>query len=104
MRARSGEGCRTRRSRTARRSHWSGGMRPLGGPITEMRATLEALGDDMPSYVLYGENRGAGMIVTFTRGTGAVFNGGSTDWPCAPSSGHPFVAQVAHSVLRRFLG
>jgi len=78
-------------------------MRPLGGPIKEMRATREALGDDMPSYVREGENRGAGMIVTFTRGAGEVFNGGSTEWPYALSTGDPFVAQVAHNVLRRFL-
>lgn len=81
---------------------WNG-MRPLGGPIKEMRATLEELGSDLPSYVLEGENRGAGMIVTFRRGAGEVFNGGSTEWPYALSTGDPFVAQVAHNVLRRFI-
>jgi hypothetical protein len=80
-----------------------GGARPLGGPIKEMRATLDALGDDIPGYVLEGGNRGAGMIATFQRGAGEVFNGGSTEWPYALSTGDPFVAQVVHNVLRRYL-
>ena len=42
------------------------------------------------------------MIVTFTRGDGEVFSGGSTGWPDALSTGDPY-AQVAHNVLRRFL-
>jgi hypothetical protein len=68
-----------------------------------MRATLEALGDDMPSYMLQGENRGAGMIATCTRGPGEVFNSGSTEWPYALSTGDPFVTQVARNVLDRYL-
>lgn len=57
----------------------------------------------MPSYVVEGGNRGAGMIVTFTRGSGEVFSGGSAEWPHALSTGDPFVARVARNVLRRFL-
>jgi hypothetical protein len=52
---------------------------------------------------LEGENRGAGMIVTLTRGSGEVFNGGSTEWPYALSTGDPFVTQVARNVLDRYL-
>jgi hypothetical protein len=34
------------------------------------RAALEELGDDMPLYVLEGENRSSRLIVTFTRCAG----------------------------------
>ena len=68
-----------------------GGHVPLGGPVKEMQATLDALGDDLPSYVREGENRGAGMIAAFRRGRGEVFNGGSTEWPYALSAGDPYV-------------
>ena len=71
--------------------------------IQNSLAALEALGDDMPSYVLEGENRGAGMIATFTRGSGDVFNGGSTEWPHVLNVGDPFVTQVARDVLDRYL-
>ena len=79
-----------------------GGHVPLGGPVKEMQATLDALGDDLPDYVREGENRGAGMIAAFRRGRGEVFNGGSTEWPYALSTGDPYVAQIVHNVLRRF--
>jgi hypothetical protein len=79
-----------------------GGTVPIGGPVKEMQATLDALGDDLPEYVTEGGNRGAGMIATFRRGRGEVFNGGSTEWPYALSMGDPFVEQVVHNVLRRF--
>jgi hypothetical protein len=72
--------------------------------VKEMQATLDALGDDLPAYVTEGGNRGAGMIATFRRGRGEVFNGGSTEWPYALSVGDPFVEQVVHNVLRRFTG
>jgi hypothetical protein len=80
---------------------WGGNV-PLGGPVKEMQATLDALGDDLPSYVREGENRGAGMIAAFRRGRGEVFNGGSTEWPYALNAGDPYVARIVHHVLRRF--
>jgi hypothetical protein len=80
---------------------WQGEV-PLGGPIKEMQGTLAALGEDLPAYVSEGGNRGAGMIATFRRGNGEVFNGGSTEWPYALRTRDPFVEQVVHNVLRRF--
>jgi hypothetical protein len=67
-----------------------------------METTLDALSDDLPSYVREGENRGAGMIAAFRRGRGEVFNGGSTEWPYALSAGDPYVGRIVHNVLRRF--
>jgi len=80
---------------------WGGNV-PLGGPVKEMQATLEALNDDLPAYVTEGGNRGAGMVAAFQRGRGEVFNGGSTEWPYALNAKDPFVERIVHNVLRRF--
>lgn len=80
------------------------GAHPIGGPIRESQATLDALGDDLPAYIAEGGNRGAGMIVTFAREQGEVFNAGTTEWPHALAQGDPYVEQVTHNVLRRFAG
>ncbi len=48
-----------------------GGHVPLGGPVKEMQATLDALGDDLPSYVPQRSGKGGAerMIATFPPGT-----------------------------------
>jgi hypothetical protein len=79
-----------------------GGRVPIGGPVKELGYMFDELGDDLPAYISEGGNRGAGMIATFTRGRGEVFNGGSTEWPYALSARDPFVEQIVHNVLRRF--
>lgn len=78
------------------------GAYPIGGPVRESQATLDALGDDMPDYVREGANRGAGMIVSFSRGAGEVFTAGTTEWPHALELGDPYVQQITHNVLCRF--
>jgi hypothetical protein len=78
------------------------GAHPIGGPIREMQATLDGLGEELPPYIGEGGNRGAGMIVTFTRGAGEVFNAGTTEWPHALDQGDPYVEQITRNVLRRF--
>ncbi len=82
---------------------WDAAM-PLGGPVKEGQQSFDALGDDLPSYVTEGGNRGAGMIAAFRRGQGEVFNGGSTEWPYALSVREPFVEQIVRNVLDRFTG
>lgn len=69
---------------------------PLGGPIDE----LEAL-----SQELWGESRryGAGMMATFSRGRGSVFNAGTTEWVRGLISKDFFVERVTQTVLNRFL-
>jgi hypothetical protein len=79
-----------------------GGHVPLNGPMEEANATLKALGVDLPAHHHESDGRGAGMIATFTRGRGEVFNGGSTEWPRALETGDPFVDRVARNVLDRF--
>lgn len=78
------------------------GRVPLNGPMAEAEATRIALGSDLPDYVHESAGRGAGMIASFTRGRGAVFNGGSTEWPRALELRDPFVERIVHNVLRRF--
>jgi hypothetical protein len=76
------------------------GQVPLGGPETE--GDDLGLEPDLPTYLAESDGRGAGMIATFTRGDGEVFNGGTTEWPYALSIGDPYVERVTHNVLRRF--
>ena len=81
-----------------------GGQVPLNGPMREALATADALGDTLPAHHRELEGRGAGMIATFTRGKGEVFNGGSTEWPRALELRDPFVVKIATNVLDRFSG
>jgi hypothetical protein len=78
------------------------GRVPLNGPMAEAETTRLALGNGLPDYIHESEGRGAGMIACFTRGWGAVFNGGSTEWPRALEVRDPFVEKIVHNVLRRF--
>ncbi|WP_353987711.1 N,N-dimethylformamidase beta subunit family domain-containing protein [Ruicaihuangia caeni] len=80
------------------------GTLPLGSSDSGIQELFEALGDELPDYVRENQSRGSGMIATFTRGAGEVFNGGSTQWPHALSTGDPFVSQVVRNVLDRFTG
>ncbi len=77
---------------------------PLNGPIAESLATARALGDELPGHHAELEGRGAGMIATFSRGKGEVFNGGSTEWPRGLELRDPFVVRIVANVLDRFSG
>lgn len=79
-----------------------GGTVPLNGPLREAEQVMEALGDLLPAHCRENEGRGAGMIATFTRGRGEVFNGGSTEWPRALELRDPFVERIVDNVLGRF--
>lgn len=79
-----------------------GGRYPIGGPQSEVYAYNASLGDDLPDYIREGGMYGAGMIATFTRGAGEVFNGGSTEWSNALAQADPFVVRIVRNVLDRF--
>lgn len=79
-----------------------GGHVPLNGPMKESEALMRALGELLPEHHHELEGRGAGMIATFTRGKGEVFNGGSTEWPRALELRDPFVSKIVRNVLDRF--
>jgi hypothetical protein len=73
------------------------------------------LADDDAKYVarmLLGDSgepavdrvkRGAGMVVSFTRGRGEVFHAGSCEWVAALSRRDPMVERVTMNVLTRYL-
>ena len=76
------------------------GRVPLGGPLDEGGSFYAALGDDWPEY-LRDQQYGAGMMATFTRGAGAVFNAGTTEWVNGLIHRDPFTEQITRNVLDR---
>ena len=79
------------------------GTVPLNGPMEESKFLMDAIGGQIPPHHHELEGRGAGMIATFTRGKGEVFNGGSTEWPRALELRDPFVERIVKNVLDRFI-
>jgi len=79
---------------------WDGQV-PLGAPASEVTGLFQALwGDDRPDRFT-GEFYGAGMMASFARGGGEVFNAGSTEWVNGLIHRDPFTEQITHNVLRR---
>ena len=63
------------------------------------------------SYSVYGNvdhadefRYGCGAVVVAPRGEGEIFCAGATQWVHGLSRGNPFVEQITHNVLRRYLG
>jgi hypothetical protein len=79
-----------------------GGTVPLNGPMEESSFLMDAIGEQVAPHYHELEGRGAGMIATFTRGKGEVFNGGATEWPRALELRDPFVEKIVRNVLDRF--
>lgn len=46
--------------------------------------------------------RGHAVMASFRRGSGEVFNGGTTEWAHALRANDPFIAQITRNVLARF--
>ena len=81
---------------------WAGEV-PIGAPIAEVQDLLRAVwGDDVPER--FSTGYGAGMVATFRRGAGEVFNAGTTEWVSGLIHHDPFTEQITHNVLRRFTG
>ncbi|UUW90851.1 N,N-dimethylformamidase beta subunit family domain-containing protein [Pimelobacter simplex] len=79
---------------------WDGEV-PIGAPLAEMHDLLGAVwGDDVPER--FASGYGAGMVATFRRGAGEVFNAGTTEWVSGLIHHDPFTEQITHNVLRRF--
>jgi hypothetical protein len=73
---------------------------PINAPASDMQGLL----DIAPAcYPVSASGRGAGMMATFTRGAGEVFNAGCSEWVSGLIAGDADVAGVTHNVLRRFL-
>lgn len=82
---------------------WNGAV-PIGAPIDEVVGILRGMfGDELPDR-FQGEFYGAGMMATFERGAGSVFNAGTTEWVSGLIHADPFTQKITHNVLRRFGG
>jgi hypothetical protein len=78
---------------------WDGEV-PIGAPLAELEGLVAAVwGDDVPDR--FASGYGAGMIATFRRGAGEVFNAGTTEWVSGLVHADPFTEQITHNVLRR---
>jgi len=78
---------------------WSGQL-SLGAPLSDFDRAVEAIWEGaLPERLSTGF--GAGMMATFTRGNGEVFNAGSTEWVQGLRHDEQFTVQITHNVLRR---
>ncbi|MFJ3778984.1 N,N-dimethylformamidase beta subunit family domain-containing protein [Streptomyces sp. NPDC090075] len=82
---------------------WQGRV-PIGAPEGELAGLVEAMYPDGPPPHLRERRHGAGMIATFTRGAGEVFNAGSTEWVSGLVHHDPYTERITHNVLERFAG
>lgn len=81
--------------------HGNGGTPFIGAEDAAFLAN-ELHGDASPQ-MLDRYKRGCGMIATFTRGAGCVFNAGSCEWVAGLIDRDPQVERVTRNVLARFL-
>jgi hypothetical protein len=81
---------------------WQGSV-PLLGPDYEFDDIVESLGDAAPEF-MRGFRHGAGMIASFTRGAGEVFNAGGAEWVSGLTHRDWYVERITRNVLDRFSG
>ncbi|HGW4869707.1 TPA: N,N-dimethylformamidase beta subunit family domain-containing protein [Pseudomonas aeruginosa] len=81
---------------------WAGQV-PLGAPAWEVTDLLQAVfGDDPPDYIK-DKQYGSGMIATFRKGDGEVFNAGTCEWVNGLIHRDFFTECITRNVLNRFL-
>ncbi|WP_372437892.1 N,N-dimethylformamidase beta subunit family domain-containing protein [Pseudomonas chlororaphis subsp. aureofaciens] len=82
--------------------HWNGKV-PLGAPAWEVADLLQvAFGPNPPEY-LRGKRYGSGMVASFRKGRGTVFNAGTCEWVNGLIQRDPYTETITHNVLNRFL-
>lgn len=82
---------------------WNG-TTPLIAPLEEFGEIVQALGDHAPAYLRdrpYGA--GSGIVATFTRGDGTVWNSGGVEWVRGLIEEDAMVGQITRNVLDRFI-
>jgi len=77
--------------------------RPLIPPEQLDVVARAAYGDDGPASQAR-VSRGHAVMASFTRGTGEIFNAGTTEWAHGLAANDPFVTRITRNVLKRFLG
>ncbi len=80
---------------------WEGAVALGASKKDEWDTFIEELGEFAPNH-LRDRAGGCGMIATFTRGRGTVFNAGSTDWVKGLAQRDPFTECIMRNVLNRF--
>jgi hypothetical protein len=80
------------------------GTVPLGDPPASLSGLPELPEGLRSEYDADGRRPryGSGMMVTFTRGRGAVFNAGASQWVAGLIHGDWFVERITRNVLDRF--
>ena len=76
---------------------------PLFVGDDDARFLAETLYGDCSPATLAKLDRGAGMVVHFSKGRGEVFHAGTTEWVAGLLRRDPSVEQVTRNVLNRFL-
>ncbi|MEV7006144.1 N,N-dimethylformamidase beta subunit family domain-containing protein [Streptosporangium sp. NPDC051022] len=85
---------------TGAEDRWRGQV-PFGAPAAEVADLLRAMYDgDVPEHL--DKEYGAGMIASFARGAGEVFNAGSCEWGNGLIHRDPFTERITRNVLDRF--
>jgi hypothetical protein len=80
---------------------WNGTMPLMTPKEDEWDGLIDALGEDVPEH-LQERVGGSGMIATFTRGAGTVFNAGAAEWVNGLICKDLFTDRITRNVLARF--
>jgi hypothetical protein len=81
---------------------WKGEV-PLGAPIWEMTELIDVVYDGSPPEYMRDKRYGAGMIATFEKGAGTVFNAGTCEWVSGLIHKDYFTETITRNVLEKFL-
>jgi hypothetical protein len=77
---------------------------PLFIGSEDVEFITNVLHDNATTEILDRYKRGSGMIATFERGRGCVFNAGTCEWIADLIDRDPQIEQVTRNVLNRFIG
>lgn len=81
---------------------WNGTV-PIGSPFEDTHGILQAMYEEPPEHLRDAEY-GAGMVASFTKGEGEVFNAGSCEWVNGLAEREWFTERITRTVLDRFSG
>ena len=83
------------------RDRWNAQV-PIGSPMEDAHGILEMLFEGDPPEYLRELEYGSGMVASFTRGQGEVFNAGSAEWVNGLAEREWFTERITRTVLDRF--
>lgn len=86
---------------TYARDRWNGEV-PVGAPMEDVHQILDMLFAGDPPDHLRDLEYGAGMVASFIKGQGEVFNAGSAEWVNGLAEQEWFTSKITRTVLDRF--